>query len=63
MIEDPVYAPFVLPSWQRDRQARAQAEQRADTAEQRADMAERLAERERAEKAALLAELARLRGE
>ncbi|MEA1053256.1 Uma2 family endonuclease [Lamprobacter modestohalophilus] len=63
MIEDPVYAPFVLPSWQRDRQARAQAEQRADTAEQRANTAERLAERERAEKAALLAELARLRGE
>lgn len=70
MIDDPVYASFVLPNWQRDRKAREQAEQRAataeqraDTAEQRANTAERIVERERADKAALLAELARLRGE
>jgi Uma2 family endonuclease len=66
MIEDPVYAPYVLPSWQRDRQARAQAEllasaaeQRANTAEQRASTAEQLLERERANNARLLAELAK----
>ncbi|WP_328987095.1 Uma2 family endonuclease [Thiorhodovibrio winogradskyi] len=63
MIEDQVYAPFVLPRWQRDRQAREQAEQRAAMAEERAVAGERLAKRERAEKDALLAELTRLRGE
>jgi hypothetical protein len=70
MIEDPVYAPFVLPRWQQDRQARAQAErevvterQAREQAEERAAMAEGCAERERAEKEALLAELARLRGD
>lgn len=76
MIEDPVYAPFVLPSWQRDRQARAQAEQRSQDieqaltverqararAEQRATQECHEKERERAKNAALLAELARLRG-
>jgi hypothetical protein len=63
MIEDPVYAPFVLPRWQQDRQARAQAEQARELAEQAREQAERRAERERAEKEALLAELARLRGD
>ncbi|NEX17952.1 MAG: hypothetical protein C1943_15370 [Halochromatium sp.] len=77
MLEDPVYAPFVLPNWQRDRQARAQAEQRAATAERLAEQERREKdheraekereraekERERAEKEALLAELAQLRGQ
>lgn len=76
MIEDPVYAPFVLPQWQQDRAARVQAEQERQQAEQKrqqADLARQQAEqrteqaeaqalRERNEKAALLAELARLRG-
>ncbi|NEX15114.1 MAG: hypothetical protein C1943_00385 [Halochromatium sp.] len=56
MIEDPVYAPFVLPSWQRDRQARAQAEQLVK-------QERREKERERAKNVVLLAELAKLRGE
>lgn len=55
LIEDPVYAPFVLPRWQQDRAARRQAEERAEQAEQ-------LARRKEAENAALLEELARLRG-
>ncbi|MBK1619901.1 hypothetical protein CKO42_15905 [Lamprobacter modestohalophilus] len=83
MIEDAVYAPFVLPKWQRDRevleverrarafaeQAREQSEQayqQAELARQQAEQAlhqaEQLAQQEREEKAALLAELARLRG-
>jgi hypothetical protein len=83
LIEDPVYAPFVLPQWQQDRAARVQAEQarqraeherqqamqarqRAEDerqqAERRAKQAEERAQRETAEKAALLAELAKLRG-
>jgi hypothetical protein len=97
MIEDPVYAPFVLPKWQADRtawsrdrvawdrdrqalfaerQAREQAEQQfavaerqlvaaeqhAAIAQQKAAAAEQLAQQERLEKQALLAELARLRG-
>ncbi|MEA1051354.1 Uma2 family endonuclease [Lamprobacter modestohalophilus] len=70
MIEDAVYAPFVLPAWQRDRQvlederrARQQAEQGRQQAEQARQQAEQLVRRERAEKEALLAELARLRGD
>ncbi|NEX16352.1 MAG: hypothetical protein C1943_06930 [Halochromatium sp.] len=55
MIEDAVYAPFVLPAWQRDRQV-LEAERQAR------QQAEQLARQERAEKEALLAELARLRG-
>jgi hypothetical protein len=76
MIEDAVYAPFVLPAWQQDRQvleaerrarasaeqAQQQAEQAYQQAEQALQQAEQLAQRERAEKEALLAELARLRG-
>jgi len=69
MIEDAVYAPFVLPAWQRDRavleverQARQQAEQAREQSEQARQQAEQLTRRERAEKEALLAELARLRG-
>ncbi|NEX16384.1 MAG: hypothetical protein C1943_07090 [Halochromatium sp.] len=91
MIEDAVYAPFVLPKWQRERaawdrdqqawqqdrqrlederrerqqaeQARQQAEQETQQAEQARQQAEAFAQRERAEKEALLAELARLRGD
>jgi len=70
MLEDPVYAPFVLPNWQRDRQARAQAEQAhqqaeqaRQQAEQRATTAERLAEQERREKAHERAEKERERAE
>ncbi|MBK5939140.1 Uma2 family endonuclease [Halochromatium roseum] len=69
MLEDAVYAPFVLPQWQRERQvleaerqARISAEQARQQAEQARQQAEQLAQRERAEKEILLAELARLRG-
>ena len=83
MIEDSVYAPFVLPQWRQDRAARKQAEQARQQAEQaceqaekereqaqqarqqaerRAEQAELRAQRELADKAELLAELARLRG-
>ncbi len=62
MIEDTVYAPFVLPAWQRDRRV-LEVERRARAfAEQALQQAEQLAQRERKEKEALLAELARLRG-
>ena len=73
MIEDAVYAPFVLPVWQRERadwtrdrqawqQDRQVLEAERQQAEQARQQAEQLARRESAEKAALLAELARLRG-
>jgi hypothetical protein len=61
LIEDPVYAPFVLPRWQQDRAARRQAEEALRQAEERAEQAEQLARRQEAENAALLEELARLR--
>jgi Uma2 family endonuclease len=44
LVDDPVYADFVFPKY---RQAKLEAEQRADTAEQRADTAEQRAELER----------------
>jgi hypothetical protein len=44
LIEDPVYAPFVLPSWQRDRQARRQAEQTIVTERQARAQAERISQ-------------------
>jgi hypothetical protein len=42
LVDDPVYADFVFPKYQLERQAKLEAEQRADTAEQRAEQ-ERLA--------------------
>lgn len=65
LLDDPVYANFVLPGWQRDR-ARAEAEaQRADAEAQRAETEARRAETEaqRAETEAQRAEAmaARLR--
>jgi hypothetical protein len=69
MIEDPVYAPFVLPAWQRDRAAWQQDRQTLEEerriraqAERAQAEAERIAQQERVEKEVLLAELARLRG-
>ncbi|NEX15517.1 MAG: hypothetical protein C1943_02485 [Halochromatium sp.] len=69
MLEDRVYAPFVLPRWQQERQlleaerqARQQAEQALEQSDQARQQVELLAQREREEKEALLAELARLRG-
>jgi hypothetical protein len=62
MIEDPVYAGFVLPRWQADRAA-WDLDRQALTAERQArEQAEQVAEREREAKEALQAELARLRG-
>ncbi|WPL19359.1 hypothetical protein Thiowin_04476 [Thiorhodovibrio winogradskyi] len=68
MIEDPIYAAFVLPKWQRERAAWTRdrealaAEREALAAERDArEQAERIAQQERAEKEALLAELARMR--
>jgi hypothetical protein len=63
MIEDAVYAPFVLPKWQRDRRVLEDERQARQQAERARQQAEQLAGRERAEKEALLAELARLRGD
>ncbi|MBK5968626.1 hypothetical protein CCR91_07560 [Thiorhodovibrio winogradskyi] len=66
LIEDAVYASFVLPAWQRERTAWQQDRQRLEAerqqAEQARQQAEQVAHRERAEKEALLAQLARLRG-
>jgi hypothetical protein len=69
MIEDPVYAGFVLPNWQADRAAWSRdraawdRDRQALAAERQArEQAEQLAQQERLEKEALLAELARLRG-
>ncbi|WPL17907.1 hypothetical protein Thiowin_02950 [Thiorhodovibrio winogradskyi] len=61
LIEDPVYAPFVLPRWQADRAAHAAERIARQQAELRVELAEQSARQERAEKEALLAELARLR--
>ncbi|NEX16845.1 MAG: hypothetical protein C1943_09500 [Halochromatium sp.] len=61
LIEDPVYAPFVLPAWQRDRQARVQAEQAREQAEQVREQSEQA--RRRAEETVVTERQARAQAE